>query len=99
MPEPCLVHRAGIELEEAQGGEAGIRQEGRVADPRRPDFDQAAREHGLGGRRQLGLTLLRAGLPAPEEDAVGDVRWGAEMDTEFLAQPSAFGRREGWGRG
>src|SRR5271166_4711301 len=99
MPEPRRVHRAGIEHKLAQGGEARFGQEGGIADPSRPDFDQTAVEHGLGGWRQLGLALLRAGFPAPEEDAVGDVRWGAEMDTEFLAQPGAFGWGEGRGRG
>src|SRR5271166_5437584 len=99
MPEPRRVHRAGIEHKLAQGGETRFGQEGGVADPSRPDLDQTAIEHRQGSWGQLGLALLRAGFPAPEEDAVGDVRWGAEVDTEFLAQPGAFGRGEGQGRG
>jgi hypothetical protein len=94
MPEPRRVHRARIEDELPQGREAGFSQECGIADPRWPDVDEAAVEHGPGRRWQLGLAFLRTGLPGTEKEPVGDLRGRAEVNTQFLAQPCALGQGE-----
>ena len=89
MFEPAWVHGAWVEHELAQGGEPGFGEETGVANPGWPDLNQAAVEHGSGGWGRFGFALLGAGLPGPEQQAVGDLRSHTELDTEFLAQPGA----------
>ena len=98
MPEPAGVHGPSVKHELPQGGEAGFGEERRVADAPRSDLDQAAIQHGPGRRRQFGLALLRAGFPGAEKKTIGNLWAGAEVNPEFLAQPSALGWSEGGGR-
>ena len=98
MAEPAWVHRTCVEHELPQRGQARFSQECRIADAPRSDLDQAAIQHGPSRRRQFGLAFLRAGFPGAEKKTVGDLRAGAEVNPEFLAQPSALGEGEGGGR-
>jgi hypothetical protein len=95
MPEPAWVHRTCIEHELSQRGQARFSEKCGIADAPRSDLDQAAINHRPGGRGQFRFAFIRARLPGAEKKTIGDLRAGAEVNPEFLAQPRALGKCEG----